>query len=338
VIERPIFASRTEYGARFTDATFWHPFVSEVCQRHNLPCTSMRAGLPGTNAVFLVDQQYAIKLYPDLFGGAVSFPAERRCYELIAQAAGILAPMLIASGELFDRAGGWHWPYIVTTMVPGHSLGEAQAVGFADRYALATWLGTLLRRIHTLPLNGNAPLRADWGDYAAFLSAQRAHVQERHSARGVLPEHLCAQLDAYLPTAESLVDRAKSPQLLHGDLNRDHVLGDWVAGHWQPCGVIDFGDARVGDPNYDLVALHLGLFDADKRLLQACLSSYGTPACAADLAQRAMALTLLHEFYVLDWFQLAIQQTSTLGELADLLWNLDTPGIAIHSVMPKLGQ
>jgi hypothetical protein len=85
------------------------------------------------------------------------------------------------------------------------------------------------------------------------------------------------------------------------------------------------------------VALHLGLFDADKRHMQACLSSYGTPACAADFPQRAMALTLLHEFSVLDGFQLAIQQTATLGELADLLWNLDTPGIASRSVTPKLG-
>jgi hygromycin-B 7''-O-kinase len=331
MIERPIFASRAEYGARFTDATFWHPFVAEICQRHRLPCQSIRAGLPGTNAVFLVDQRYAIKLYPDLFGGAVSFPAEQRCYELIVQSDGILAPMLIASGELFERNGGWHWPYVITTMVPGHSLGEAQSVGFADRYALATWLGTLLRRIHTLPLNGNAPLRADWGDYAAFLRTQRANVSERHIAWGVLPEQLCAQLDAYLPETESLVDRATSPQLLHGDLNRDHVLGHWVAGHWQPCGVIDFGDARVGDPTYDLVALHLGLFNADKRLLQACLKSYGIPAFTANLVQQAMALTLLHEFAVLDGFQSAIQQTATLSELTDLLWNLNTPGIAIRS-------
>jgi hypothetical protein len=55
------------------------------------------------------------------------------------------------------------------------------------------------------------------------------------------------------------------------------------------------------------------------------------PAFAADLTHRAMALTLLHEFFVLDRFQFVVQQTATLGELADLLWNLDTPGIAIHS-------
>lgn len=327
MIARPFFASRAEYGARFTDPTFWQPYVAEICRRHGLSCSALHAGLPGTNAVFLVDQRYAIKLFPDLFGGAVSYPAERQCYDLIAQASGIPAPALIASGELFDRSGGWHWPYLITSVLPGQSLGETPNVGFADRLRIASWLGQLLRRIHHLPLEGSGPLVADWEPYSAFLNEQRATVTSRHVARGVLPSHLCAQLEAYLPPAALLIDRASTPRLLHSDLNRDHVLGEWVAGCWQPSGVIDFGDARVGDPAYELVALHLGLFDADKRLLQAFLDSYGEASLASALPQRAMSLTLLHEFTVIGQLQHVMDTTATLDELADLLWNLNTPGI-----------
>ncbi len=327
MIERPIFTSRTEYGTRFTDPAFWQPYVAEICYRHGLLCTAIRAGLPGTNAVFLVDQRYAIKLYPDLFGGAFSFPAERKCYELIAQSDGILAPQLIASGQLFDRDGGWHWPYVITSMLPGQSLGEMQDVGFEDRLALATWLGALLRHIHALPIDDNSPLRADWDAYTAFISTQRANVVELQIARNLLPEHLCLQLNQYLLPVEVLINHSNTPKLLHGDLNRDHVLGEWAGGHWQPTGVIDFGDARVGDPAYDLVALHIGLFDADKRLLQAFLRAYGEPTLAAALPQRAMALTLLHEFSILGKLKPVLQTVATLSELADLLWNLETPGV-----------
>ncbi|HEX6608694.1 MAG TPA: hypothetical protein VF276_17480, partial [Chloroflexia bacterium] len=80
-MERPVFRSRADYAGRFTDAAYWRPYIEAVCDRHALgPCNEVRAGLPGTNAVFLVDGRYAVKLYTDLFGGATSFPAERDLY------------------------------------------------------------------------------------------------------------------------------------------------------------------------------------------------------------------------------------------------------------------
>jgi hygromycin-B 7''-O-kinase len=39
--------------------------------------------------------------------------------------------------------------------------------------------------------------------------------------------------------------------------------------------LIDFGDAMVGDLHYELAALHLDLFDCDKRLLRQFLDHYG---------------------------------------------------------------
>jgi hygromycin-B 7''-O-kinase len=326
MIERPIFTSREEYGARFTDASYWQPYIAQICGRHGLACSELRAGLPGTNAVFLVDGRHAVKLYPDLFGGAISEPAERACYALVAAHGGIPAPALIAHGDLFDAQGGWRWPYIITSVLPGLSLGESAEVSYADRLALAGWLGGVLRQIHELPLERSGPLRPDWAAYHAFLASQRADVTARQAAWGVLPPHLCAQLEGWLPPAEALVGYSV-PRLLHGDLNRDHVLGMQVGGHWQPTGVIDFGDARVGDPAYDLVALHLGLFDADKRLLEAFLHSYGGTELAAALPRRALALTLLHEFTVLGEFAAELASVPTLDALALLLWSLDAPGI-----------
>src|SRR5262245_31491658 len=191
-VERPSFTSRADYGRRFTDPVFWRPLVAAICARHELgPCAELRAGLPGTNPVFVVDEAYAVKLYVDLFNGAESYPVERATYELVARAPGLPAPALIAAGDLFDRAEGWPWPYIVTQAIPGLSLGESE-VSYADRLALATWLGPVVHRIHTLPLDKAGPLRPNWDDFAAFLAGQRAAASANHAGWGRLPARLVA--------------------------------------------------------------------------------------------------------------------------------------------------
>jgi hygromycin-B 7''-O-kinase len=324
VVERPTFTSRADYGPRFTDPVFWRPYVAAICARHGLgPCAELRAGLPGTNPVFVVDKAYAVKLYVDLFNGAVSYAIERATYGLIARTPGLPAPALVATGDLFDSTGGWPWPYIITQAIPGLSLGESQ-VSYADRLALAAWLGLVVRGIHTLPLVGAGPLRPAWDDFAAFLAAQRAAAAANHARWGRLPARLVAQIDTYLPRPNELIDQSAAPALIHADLNRDHVLGEIVSGAWRPTGIIDFGDARVGDRMYELVALHLGLFDADGRLLGAFLDAYGFDAgLRRDFVRRAMAMTLLFEFDTLGEViehMPSAAEAANLEELADLLW------------------
>jgi hygromycin-B 7''-O-kinase len=321
-VKRPYFIHREAYAAQFTDPHYWQPYVAAICERHGFACRTIRAGLPGTNAVFLVDNQYAVKLYPDLFDGARSYPAERECYAMIAAAGDIPAPTLLASGELFDAQGGWPWPYLVTQVLPGSSLTEQADLIIENRRALADWLGALLRRIHGLSLTKNQILRPEWHGFQEFIAQQRASVTQRHSQWACLPSHLIAQLETYLPSANELIDATMPPCLIHADLNADHVLGAWDHGSWQPGGIIDFGDARVGDPVYELVALHLGLFAANKKLLAACLASYKHTAILRDLPQRAMAYTLLHEFNVLDGLEHTIATCATLEAAAEVLWGL----------------
>jgi hygromycin-B 7''-O-kinase len=326
-MERPRFATRAEYGAIFTNLDYWRPAIDTICERHGLPTSPIVAGLPGTNVVFIIGDQYAVKIYPDLFDGARSMPAERACYSLIARAGVIPAPALVAEGALFDQVSGWPWPYLVMTRLPGRSLGEEESVGAADMRALAGWLASVMAQLHQLPLGETPALRPDWRPFEALLQAQRQAVVRHHEQAQILPPHLIAQLEAYLPEASALIDRSHAPYLIHADLNADHVLGEWSAGRWRPSGIIDFGDVRVGDRAYDLVALHLGLFRADKRLLRIFLDAYPDPALRRALPQRAMAMTLLHEFNVLDELKQQIAKVATLVELADRIWDLDAPGL-----------
>jgi hypothetical protein len=118
---------------------------------------------------------------------------------------------------------------------------------------------------------------------------------------------------------------------LHCDLGDDHVLGRFEGQRWRPTGIIDFGDAKVGDRVYELIALHIGLFRCDKRLLRVFLESYGFDTGPRDrFLLRAMSFALLHEFDVLkpvfeDYP--AARAAGDLGELAALLWDVEQPGV-----------
>ena len=101
-------------------------------------------------------------------------------------------------------------------------------------------------------------------------------------------------------------------------------MGQFVDGHWQAQNLIDFGDAMIGDFHYELIALHLDLFKTNKTLLRAYLDAY---ELAEDdrqqLPHRAMSLTLLHRFDVLEGLAgmgIDLAKVETLNELEDILW------------------
>lgn len=93
-------------------------------------------------------------------------------------------------------------------------------------------------------------------------------------------------------------------------------------------GIIDFTDAYVGDPHYDLVALHFGVFRTAKHLLARFLDGYGWPDPGKDWPRAMLALTLLHDFNMFaapDQHGHDLAAYATLDELASALWDLDTP-------------
>ena len=325
-MQRPAFTSTREYGQQFTDTTFWRPYVEEVCRRHGLaPCERVSVGLPGTQPVFLVDGRWVVKFFGDLFGGEEAFALERDVFTLAARTPALDVPRMLAEGRLFDTGEAWRWPYLVSALLPGQQLVAVyDQVPADDRAALATYTARQLHALHHLPLGETGALRRDWAPFAGWIARQHTTCAERHHTAQILPGHLVAQIPAYLPPVAELLDTASPPRLLHCDLNADHLLVELRNGRWAPTGIIDFGDAKVGDVLYELVALHIGMFRYDTRLLAHFLRDYGVDdGMRRDFVRRAMSYTLLHEFDVLHnlFDQLPeLRAAPTLGVLAERIW------------------
>ncbi len=139
-----------------------------------------------------------------------------------------------------------------------------------------------------------------------------------------MPPDLLAQIADYLLPDDALFDRSARPALLHADVTADHLLLQQDAsGHWALTGLIDFGDARVGDPLFELVALFLDAFDCNKRMLRSFWEGYGPEMAYGDWVRRAMSYALLFPFDSLGValrVRPELRQARSLNDLAVTLW------------------
>jgi hypothetical protein len=316
------------YKRLFTDADFFRPAVEEICRRHQLaPAARIRVGVPGTCPVFIVEERWLVKLFGRLFDGGASYAAEHAAARLMAEHARIPTPALLAAGELQPAGVDWPWPYMVFEFIPSTSLGQARAqVSQADQLRLAAEIGAWMHELHAAAIPAAGPFAQDWHAHLGLLDGQQPGCAARHAGWGGLPARLAEQIDAYLLPAAQLVLPGERPHLIHADLTEDHVLGRVVDGQWTTLALIDFGDACTGGLLYELCALHLSLFGADRRLLAAFLEAYGySGPGGADFARRAMSCALLHEFNVLEVVpqRANLREAETLEELAEKLWCID---------------
>jgi hygromycin-B 7''-O-kinase len=316
------------YRKHFMDSVIWQPHVQAVCRRHGLlPCQQVRVGLAGSFPTFIVENRWVIKIFGRLFGGELAYETELQVNGLLTPDLAVRAPALLYSGSLLEDSLTWGWPYLIFEYLPGISVGEVYTqVSFADKLALASALGKVTRQMQCLSLDGAPLFRAGLDAYASFFNNQRAKCLANHRQWQSLPGHLIDQLEDYLLPVEILVDPLVPHGLIHADITRDHILGRLEAGRWVTLGLIDFGDARVGNLFYDLPALHIDLFRCDKRLLRAYLDAYGLED-RRQFAHKAMSAALLHEFDIFSLLGEMEQQlcnAATLGELADIIWDIES--------------
>lgn len=286
-------SQQPHYGQHLGDAAYWAPFVLDALARSGLPGGEVEAPFVGSFPTFLVGD-LVVKLFGPLFEGPECFESEVAMHGLLAQHREIPAPAVVARGALFDDA----WPFLITERFRGTALRDTSAPP-----DVAKALGAAMARVHALP----APIEVRSPERLARL---RAHAPER--ARGFgMPEHLVAQIPDYL------VDALPATTLVHADLTNDHIfIRDGVLE-----GVIDWGDAMVADPFYELVPLRFDPSGDDPDWIGAFLDGYGWPI-DDEFVRRAMQAVLSFEFGAIRRAAnlVDLDKVTTLDELAEALF------------------
>jgi hypothetical protein len=311
VLLPPAFDYVETFDKAFGDRGFWDPYFDQVIRRHDLPDPTgeVTVGVGGTYPT-LVYGGLVIKLFGFAKAWKTSIVAERAAHELLADDPDIAAPQLVSMGVLFpDEASSW--PYLVTTRVPG-TPWELTSMTTKERLQVATELGLQLRRIHALRPHG----------HESTLTAPGPGISEA-AAQSCLSPHLVEQVDDFMRTLDTY-----GRVFVHGDLVQLHAFVD----NGRLAGIIDWGDAVVTDPHYELGKLAFELFDCDKQLLSVFLDAsqwvrgpeFARQALGLALQRQAVGLTQHHTFDVFepvgDHYPLC--DIATLDELAAELFNV----------------
>jgi aminoglycoside phosphotransferase (APT) family kinase protein len=147
---------------------------------------------------------------------------------------------------LWERRGTPH--LLAVSEVPGRPLAELGAP--SDR-SPAAWAaaGAMARILHEQPV----PTGLDGP--SRYLLGDVDELERWLVGRGLAEEGVLAHHATRARAALAVAGGGGGETLVHGDLQAAHVF---VAGDESVSGVIDWGDAGLGDPLYDLAVLTVG--------------------------------------------------------------------------------
>jgi aminoglycoside phosphotransferase (APT) family kinase protein len=260
------------------------------------------AGFNPTNPTFIFGD-VVVKLFGFIPSWQTSHEAELAAQTLVSTDPEIAAPHLIAKGQLYDP--NTPWSYLVTTRIPGAAWLHAQ-LSTAQKLSLAAEMGRQVNRIHALRPSGIAT-HENWAALNVVEAAERSS----------LPPHLVVQIDDYLTTLAPF-----DPVFVHGDLVSAHAFIE----NGRLTGIIDWGDAMVADPHYEIIQIYRDMFNCDKSLLRVFLEASDWPV-TRDFPRQAMGHALyrqavgLAQHTTMDVFEpiavlLSLQDIATLDDLA----------------------
>ncbi|KTD71209.1 aminoglycoside phosphotransferase family protein [Legionella tucsonensis] len=285
-----------------------------IIHKHQLPEAPLMLFSEGTNIVFSYGESKVIKIFPPFHQN--QFESERLILKHVKRKLSVKTPTLEYEGEIFG------WPYLVISRLEGtllESLWEAMPQN--NKVVILHELGELIREVHALPTSGLEVIDCHWPQ---FLEKQIEYCVEQHQTKG-LPTDLLQQLPTYLDSIKEALLKIRKPVILTGEYTPMNFLVKQIDDVWHISGLIDFGDAMLGLPEYDLLGPGAFLIQGDKQLLRTFLMAYGylPHELTNRLSHRLTALMLLHQYSNLN-IQIRIpnwkDKVSSLKELENLVW------------------
>lgn len=306
----PPVPDEAAYRALHGDPAPWLPAMRVICERHGLDPDAAYRARGGTNVVFHVRGGPWIKMFPPLW--PEDFVRERTGIQAVGGAEDLAVPHLIADGELEG------WPYLLLSDIPGRPIGTLWPdLDARARVDVMRALGALLARIHAVDPAGFDAIREDWPTYARAL---RADAVTRQAGYGLDPAWVAA-LETFVADLPPM-DAAR-PVCLHADVTDEHVYLQERGGRWTVSGLIDFGDAMVGDPLYEFAAPLVFLTQGQPTAQRALLAGYGLDTRDEALGRRLVGWAFLHRWGRIATYARFAQEPAptSLADLAASIWS-----------------
>ena len=287
--------------------------AKSIMRRHQLPELPLTLFSEGTNIVFEYGDTQVIKIFPPFHHG--QYQGEWLVMKQLQGRLSVNTPTLQYHGEFSG------WPYIIMTKLEGTLLETLWGEMDVDnKLIIIRELGALIKEVHSQPTDGLEAIDCHW---VQFIQKQMANCLQQHQSTQ-LPKILLQQLPAYLELIQTKLPKINLPVILTGEYTPMNFLVKQTEGVWHIDGLIDFGDAMLGLPEYDLLGPGAFLIQGDKQLLREFLFSYGysSDELTESLSQQLTGLMLLHQYSNLN-IQVRIegwQSIKNMRDLEQLVW------------------
>jgi hygromycin-B 7''-O-kinase len=309
----PYINSDNEYEKLNLDDELFKNAAREILARHNLPEAPLSL-LSGTNIVFAYGNNRIIKMFPPMHQS--QFMSEALVMKHLYSKLTVATPAIEYEGEITG------WPYIIMNRLDGIPLeGLWEKLDQHNKVIIIRELGSLIREVHSLPTQGLEAIDCHW---EKFIANQINQCVEKHKSTN-LPDDLLEQIPKYLESMITYLPVFKKPVILTGEYTPMNFIVKQKSGIWHIEGLIDFGDAMLGLPEYDLLGPGAFLIQGDKELLTEFLVSYGYSHedLTDKLSHQLTLLMLLHKYSNLN-VQIRIanwkEKVSSISDLEKLVW------------------
>ncbi len=231
----------------------WEPKVRAVLAgvRPDLarrPLRPLGAGHESVALLLDAESDTYVLRFPRGETGAASIAREARLLPELAGTLGVPIPRFAFTAPNPLGPGS----FCCYPIVPGESLDEEDwhARGLLDEPETARRVAELIEAIHAFPVERARELGVPEVDLRAEHTRElpRVHAEVVPLLPPYEARRLVAAYERYLGDDGNF---AVPPTLIHADLSLDHLLVDGT----RITGLIDFGDVRIGDPDYDLCYL-----------------------------------------------------------------------------------
>jgi hygromycin-B 7''-O-kinase len=234
-----------------------------------------------------------LKLYSELLRSEA--PKEAFVYELVAGQGGALPMATILHTD--DSRTVLPGPFTVMTKLEGELLMKLQPrLGDAELVSIYRQIGTLLRRLHEIPLGVFGYVDADRIVDPQPTNADYMRSQFEKRLRSFVElggdQGLQRRIAGHVAEHEELFAGCEHSTLCHNDCHEANVL---VArdddGRWRITGIVDFGNATAADPLLDLAKTSSNSRWASDMRVEALAEGHG------DLRQDWREALRLYELY-----------------------------------------
>lgn len=291
------------------DLAHWQAAGRAILDRHGLPCGGPLTMPPSGSDVVLDAGDLFVKLTSPQW--AFQLNAEVHWTTALHGALPVEVPECVAHGELDG------WPYVVLSRVPGVGIDSIWGtLTYDQRIDLAGQLGGViagLGEVSPPPLEGN-----DAAAWVPFLSDARQGMPARMRKYGVEEGLIQATIQRL---GDAAVPSETATSLIHTELLGEHVRVSERGGRWHITGLIDWADARVGHPGYEMAAPIEFIFKGEVGCLWACVEAWA-PGRARGMGPALFEWALRHRYFHLGRMQKVAGGATTLEEIERRLFNL----------------